>query len=54
MNLIVHFRFQALTILILLLATTAVADSGRIKVGRLLLDFLKTDPTATPWFRQNP
>ena len=30
---------------------THPTDSGRTKVGRMLLDFLKTDPTATPWFR---
>jgi lysophospholipase L1-like esterase len=30
---------------------THPSDSGRIKVGRMLLEFLKTDPTAAPWFR---
>ena len=29
---------------------THPSDSGRVKVGRLLLDFLKSDPTAAPWF----
>lgn len=29
---------------------THPSDSGREKVARLLLDFLKTDPTARPWF----
>ena len=29
---------------------THPSDSGRQKVARLLLDFLKSDPTAKPWF----
>ena len=29
---------------------THPSDSGRAKVARALLDFFKTDPTATPWF----
>lgn len=29
---------------------THPSESGRIKVARLLLDFLKTDPTARTWF----
>lgn len=29
---------------------THPGDTGRAKVARLLLDFLKTDPTARPWF----
>lgn len=32
---------------------THPSDSGRMKVGQMLLDFLKTDPTAAPWFRRN-
>jgi lysophospholipase L1-like esterase len=31
---------------------THPSASGQMKVGRLLLDFLKTDPTAAPWFRK--
>ena len=29
---------------------THPSDSGREKVGKMLLDFLKTDPTSRPWF----
>jgi len=29
---------------------THPSERGRAKVARLLLDFLKTDPTARPWF----
>jgi hypothetical protein len=29
---------------------THPSDSGRLKVGQLLLDFLKSDPTSKPWF----
>ncbi len=29
---------------------THPSDSGRVKVARQLLDFLKTDPTSKPWF----
>lgn len=29
---------------------THPSDTGRDKIGRLLLDFFKTDPTAKPWF----
>jgi hypothetical protein len=31
---------------------THPSESGRMKVGQMLLDFLKTDPTATPWFKR--
>jgi hypothetical protein len=33
---------------------THPSDSGRRKVAELLLDFVKTDPTAKPWFLANP
>ena len=29
---------------------THPSDSGRIKVGKMLLDFFKTNPTTRPWF----
>jgi lysophospholipase L1-like esterase len=29
---------------------THPSDAGRMKVGRQLLDFLKSDPTSKPWF----
>ncbi|MCX7017034.1 MAG: hypothetical protein NTW86_31485 [Candidatus Sumerlaeota bacterium] len=32
---------------------THPSESGRMKVAKLLLDFLKTDPTAKPWFLNN-
>jgi lysophospholipase L1-like esterase len=31
---------------------THPSESGRMKVGQMLLDFLKTDPTAVPWFKR--
>jgi hypothetical protein len=33
---------------------THPSDSGRRKVAALLMDFLKTDPSARPWFLANP
>jgi hypothetical protein len=32
---------------------THPSDSGRIKVAKQLLDFLKSDPTSKPWFLKN-
>lgn len=32
---------------------THPSEAGRMKVAKLLLDFLKTDPTAKPWFLKN-
>ena len=29
---------------------THPSDTGREKVAKMLLDFLKTDPTSRPWF----
>ena len=32
---------------------THPSESGRIKVARQLLEFLKSDPTSKPWFLKN-